>query len=275
MIRAASRFQSLKRVAARPVTAFSLDRPKDSSSSLASIPPCRQLVPLPTVVAALSSSHNVIVLGQQQRQFSSSSSPDQAADSTNNTVASVDETLDKLFQDSQQQQQIAETTAASSSSGDAWYAAAENAVAWEPTWYNLADQAILAVKGFHDLSGIEYGWSIVGVTLIMRLALFPLMVSSQRTASRMAHLQPELTQMKQRYESIGTPTRQDQVQFSNQMKSLFKRYKVSPIGAIKAPLVQFPLFMGMFFGLKKMPGIYHDELATGGMLWFPDLTVPE
>lgn len=188
----------------------------------------------------------------QQRLFSSTSG--------NDSDPSVQETLDKLFQES------------AAASTETVTTAAETATAWEPTWYNLSDQAIVAVKTFHELTGVEYGWAIVGVTIVLRLALFPLMVGSQQTTSRMAHVQPELTLMKQRYETIGTPSRQDQIQFSNQMKALFAKYKVKPFRAFTAPLVQLPLFMGMFFGLKKMPSIYPDELASGGMFWFPDLT---
>jgi YidC/Oxa1 family membrane protein insertase len=126
-----------------------------------------------------------------------------------------------------------------------------------------------------DATGVEYGWAIVGVTVFMRLALFPVMVSTQQTTSRMAHVQPELQAIKQRYEALGTPSRQDQLQFSKQMKALFAKYKVKPFRAFAAPLIQLPLFMGMFFGLKKMPTLFPEELATGGMFWFPDLTVPD
>jgi len=33
--------------------------------------------------------------------------------------------------------------------------------------------------------------------------------------------------------------------------------------------------MSMFFGLQKMPTYYSDTLANGGLLWFPDLSVPD
>ena len=162
----------------------------------------------------------------------------------NDSSANVEETLNKLFEKSSQ--------AATDGGTEAWQQA--TATAWEPTWYNLSDQAVNAVLNLHDISGLDYGLSIVGVTVILRLGLFPLMVKSQRASSRMAHLQPELNQMKARYEAIGTPSRQDQLQFGNQMKALFAKYEVKPLQAFAAPLVQLPLFMGMFFGLRKMPG---------------------
>lgn len=179
---------------------------------------------------------------------------------------SVDETLNKLFDDSLN----------SATASDAWYASAEHAVTeWTPTWYNCADQAIVAVTKVHELSGLEYGWSIVATTVVLRLALFPLMVQAQQAASRMAHVQPELQVLKLRFEKLGTPSRQEQLQYSNQMKALFKRYNVNPLKSILAPAVQLPMFLGMFFGLKKMPGLFPGELSNSGMFWFIDLTVPD
>jgi YidC/Oxa1 family membrane protein insertase len=193
--------------------------------------------------------HSVIVT----RAFSANANHD-------TTPSNVDDTLNKLF--AEQQEALNTTTDALQT-------------IWEPVWYNLADQAVVAVQSFHDFSGLEYGWSIVGVTILMRLGLFPVMIRAQQTTSRMAHLQPELTQIKNRYEALGAPSRQDQLQFSKTMKALFDKYQVKPMRAFLAPALQLPLFMGMFFGLKKMPSLYPDELSTGGMFWFPDLTASD
>lgn len=205
-----------------------------------------------------------------RRAFSASSSNSSTDNVTavsngtsSSTSSSVDDTLNQLF---------AENSQAAASATDALQVAADT---WSPTWYNVADQAIVVVKYCHEVTGLEYGWSIVGVTVVMRLALFPLMISAQRTSSRMAHVQPELNQLRARYEALGTPSRQDQQQFGNKIRALFKRYDVNPMKAFIAPAVQLPLFMGMFFGLRKMDQIYPEELANGGILWFPDLTAPD
>ncbi|GKY99932.1 hypothetical protein MPSEU_000946800 [Mayamaea pseudoterrestris] len=272
MIRAVSRVRIVRGLAARPCLSnlqFDGERNDDSpstpSSATSRLPMIRYKVNLSSV-----SNH-----WQQQRLYSSSpiklndKESNDAMNSDSFTTPSVDETLDKLFQDQQ------------AHNADAWYAASEAAsetavaVAWDPHWYNLADQAIRSVIAFHDATGAQWALSIVGVTVVLRTCLFPIMVMAQRNSSRMAHLQPELTLMKQRYEAIGSPTRQEQLQFGNRMKALFAKYEVKPLRAIAAPLAQFPLFMGMFFGLQKMPTLFPQELASGGMLWFPDLTVPD
>lgn len=180
------------------------------------------------------------------------------------TKPSVDETLNKLFEE--------QTT-----TSDAWYAKAENVAAgvWDPCWYNVADNAILAIHAIQETTHLSYGLSIVATTVVLRLALFPVMVHAQRTASRMAHVQPELNILKERYERLSAPSRNDQLQFSSNMKALFQKYKVNPFSSLLAPVVQIPLFIGMFFGLKKVSTYFPDELKAGGMLWFTDLSVPD
>ena len=41
------------------------------------------------------------------------------------------------------------------------------------------------------------------------------------------------------------------------------------------PLAQLPVFMSMFFGLRRAAESFPVETATGGMLWFPDLSVAD
>ena len=189
-----------------------------------------------------------------------------------NATPSVDETLNKLFDEQS-------LNGRANASSDAWYTTAENAAdavaVWDPTWYNVADNAILAINTVQQTTGLPYGLSIVATTVVLRIVLFPLMVQAQRAASRMAYVQPELNTLKDRYERISAPTRADQMQFSTNMKALFTKYKVNPFQTVIAPIVQIPLFIGMFFGLKKVSMYFPEELKAGGMFWFVDLSVPD
>ncbi|KAG7342397.1 60Kd inner membrane domain containing protein [Nitzschia inconspicua] len=180
-------------------------------------------------------------------------------------------TMNKLFDESSQQQQLPAT-----SEGDQWFV--DQALAqepWDPKWWNLADQAINSVNFLHDVTGIGYAGSIVAATCIVRLCILPLAIRGQRAASRMAHLQPELQMMKQRYEALGTPTQAETRAFTEQMQSLFKRYDVKPFSSIAVPFVQAPIFIGMFFGMRKMPELFPEQMSTGGLFWFTDLTIPD
>jgi YidC/Oxa1 family membrane protein insertase len=184
---------------------------------------------------------------------------------SNSPKPDFDETMDKLFHEAQRE---------ATDKGDAWFLD-EAAGAFEPTWWNLADQAVNGVQMIHDMSGLHYAGSIVAATCLIRVCILPLAIRGQRAASRMAHVQPELTVIKKRYEALGTPSQAEQKAFADQMKALFARYEVKPFASLAAPLIQAPIFIGMFFGMKKMPGIFTEEMSTGGIMWFTDLTVPD
>eukprot|EP00529_Nitzschia_sp_RCC80_P023173 CAMPEP_0113459766 /NCGR_PEP_ID=MMETSP0014_2-20120614/10631_1 /TAXON_ID=2857 /ORGANISM="Nitzschia sp." /LENGTH=470 /DNA_ID=CAMNT_0000351379 /DNA_START=217 /DNA_END=1629 /DNA_ORIENTATION=- /assembly_acc=CAM_ASM_000159 len=204
---------------------------------------------------------------------SSSSSPDDetsvlGVDAASGQQPNFEETMDQLFQ---QGQQVAPTSEA-----DQWLI--DQAVAaepWDPKWWNCADHAINVINFCHDTTGLTYAGSIMATTCLIRMIIFPLAIKGQRSSSRMAHLQPELEQMKKRYEALGTPSQAEQKAFGQNMQALFKRYEVNPFASLGAAIVQIPAFMGMFFGLKKMPELFPDQLSTGGILWFTDLTAPD
>jgi len=49
----------------------------------------------------------------------------------------------------------------------------------------------------------------------------------------------------------------------------------NPLQSLLLPVVQFPTFMSMFFALKKIPEVYPEEIATGGILWFHNLAASD
>jgi len=194
---------------------------------------------------------------------SSISSVSQTPSQTNN----FEETMDNLFHESQK---------AASSAGDQWFIDETlTQEVWDPKWWNIADQAVSAVNFISDVTGWQYAGSILAVTCTIRLVILPLAIRGQRASSRMAHLQPELAQMKQRYEALGTPSQAEQRAFAENMQGLFKRYEVTPFAALATPLIQAPMFIGMFFGMRKLPNLFPEACAEGGYLWFLDLTVPD
>jgi YidC/Oxa1 family membrane protein insertase len=147
---------------------------------------------------------------------------------------------------------------------------------WDPTWYNPADKCIDVIHSIHDMTGYTYAGSIVLGTFVVRVGLFPLFVMSQRNTSRMAHMRPEMEALKSKVDRMGQkPNQETQMKMAMQMKALFAKYECNPAKGLLLPFIQAPIFMSMFFGLKKMPDYFPDDLSTGGVLWFPDLSIPD
>ena len=155
-------------------------------------------------------------------------------------------------------------------------AIAQEIAAFEPTWWP-SDQALLLINWVNENAGLPcYAYAIGATTLAFRVVLFPLFVKGQANSSRMAHMQPELKLLKDDLERLGDKIdQQTQMRHIAQTRALFKKYDCNPLKSIIAPLLSMPIFMSMFFGLKKAPELFPDLLSTGGMLWFPDLTVAD
>lgn len=204
----------------------------------------------------------------QPRYFSATADDN---DYSSSSSQSVDDTLEKLFQENQQIQSTGTepwVDGASAAAADA----ASNGMDFVPTWWNPADQCLQLIMKTSEITGWELSVSIIAVTAIARTVIFPVVIMGQRSSSRMAHVQPELQQLKVRYERLQNPSHEQKMKFGQQVRDLFKRYDVNPMRSALPPLIQLPFFMGMFFGLKKMPDYFPNEMMNGGMLWFPDLT---
>ncbi len=145
---------------------------------------------------------------------------------------------------------------------------------WVSTWWPQ-DQMLDFIVYFHDISGLNYAFTIGAITFSFRSLMLPLFIKSQQNTARMAHLKPEMDVLKQKIDKLDPKDIQKQQEYAKEMQRLFLKYNVNPFKGLLVPLVQMPVFMSMFFALRKMPDYFHDELSTGGILWFVDLTLPD
>eukprot|EP00566_Odontella_aurita_P012368 CAMPEP_0113534954 /NCGR_PEP_ID=MMETSP0015_2-20120614/5432_1 /TAXON_ID=2838 /ORGANISM="Odontella" /LENGTH=490 /DNA_ID=CAMNT_0000434145 /DNA_START=151 /DNA_END=1623 /DNA_ORIENTATION=+ /assembly_acc=CAM_ASM_000160 len=143
-------------------------------------------------------------------------------------------------------------------------------------WYYPQDHVVDLVNYVHMTTGWSYAVVVAALTCGIRLAAFPLFVKAQQNSSRMAHMKPEMDLLKARVEALGSQGDSNaQMQMGLEMRALFKKYDCNPLKALIVPLVQMPVFMSMFLGLRKMPDYFPNELSTGGAFWFPDLSAAD
>lgn len=193
--------------------------------------------------------------GDQGAAAADTSSSDVVSFGTDSTSALATEAVDKT--------EVVETIA-------------REGLPWEPSWYWPPDMVIDWLNYMAEATGMPYAMCIAGTTLAIRVAVFPLFVTAQRNQSRMAHMKPELDAVKAQIDRLGPKaTPEEQMKYGMKMKQLFQKYECNPIKSLAVPFIQAPVFMSMFFGLRKMPDYFPNELANGGMYWFPDLTAAD
>jgi YidC/Oxa1 family membrane protein insertase len=133
----------------------------------------------------------------------------------------------------------------------------------------IARPLFLWLNWTHDHWTGNYGWAIVIVTLIINLALFPLRLTSLKSARKMQRLQPQIQAINAKYKNIkiNDPRKAEQNQ---EVMDLYKREGVNPVGGCLPMLLQLPFFYAFYRVLSIA-----IELRHAPWLWVPDLSSPE
>jgi YidC/Oxa1 family membrane protein insertase len=108
--------------------------------------------------------------------------------------------------------------------------------------------------------GNSYGWSIILVTILIRLIILPLMVKQTRSSKAMQILQPELKSLKKKYSSKDQKTQQ---QLQKETMGLFQKHGVNPLAGCLPMVVQMPILLGFYHAIRRT-----EEIATQSFLWF-------
>ncbi len=112
----------------------------------------------------------------------------------------------------------------------------------------------------HSFVG-NWGWSIILVTLLIKLAFYKLTEASGRSMAKMRKLQPRLKALQERYKD-------DRQQLSQQMMELYKREKVNPAAGCLPMLIQIPFFIAFYWVLLESVEMRQAPFA----LWITDLS---
>ncbi len=112
----------------------------------------------------------------------------------------------------------------------------------------------------HGLLG-NWGWSIIGLVLLVKLALYPLSVAQYKSMAKMRKFQPRIAQLKERYGD-------DKQKFQMAMMELYKKEKINPVGGCLPVLLQMPVFFALYWVLLESVELRHAPW----MLWIQDLT---
>ncbi|MPW43870.1 membrane protein insertase YidC [Acinetobacter guerrae] len=124
----------------------------------------------------------------------------------------------------------------------------------------IAKLLFLGLQFFHSIVG-NWGWSIILLTILVKLILWPLSSKSYRSMAKMRVIAPEMQRMK---EEFG----EDRMRFSQEMMALYKREQVNPLSGCLPLLLQMPIFLALYWVLMESVELRHAPW----MLWIQDLS---
>lgn len=102
---------------------------------------------------------------------------------------------------------------------------------------------IQILKGLADLAG-SYGMAIVLLTVMIRLAMWPLSVSQQRSMKKTQELAPKLKALQDRYKS-------DPQMLQRKMAEFYKEHSFNPFAGCFPLLIQMPIFIMLYSALMS------------------------
>ena len=133
----------------------------------------------------------------------------------------------------------------------------------------VADPLFHALKWLHNYIP-NWGWAIVALTLILNMILFPLRISSYKSAQKMQRVAPEIKQIQEKYKkySMRDPRKAD---MNKEVMAVYSREGINPVGSCVPQLLQFPIWFGLYRSLQGTIELRHAPWFW----WIRDLSAKD
>jgi len=110
----------------------------------------------------------------------------------------------------------------------------------------------------------NWGWTIIVLTIMIKLAFFPLSAASYRSMAKMKLVTPKMTAIRERHKG-------DAQQMNAAMMELYKTEKINPLGGCLPVVVQIPVFIALYWVLLASVEMRHAPWLG----WIQDLASPD
>lgn len=124
----------------------------------------------------------------------------------------------------------------------------------------LAQPLFWVLSWIHDIVG-NWGWSIIIVTLLIKLIFFKLTETSGRSMAKMRKVAPRMKALQERYKDDPTKLR-------TAMMEMYRKEKINPAAGCLPILVQMPFFFAFYWVLIESVEMRQAPF----MLWIDDLS---
>ncbi|KTD62424.1 membrane protein insertase YidC [Legionella shakespearei] len=129
-------------------------------------------------------------------------------------------------------------------------------------WF-LSSLLFSLMKAIYNFVG-NWGWSIVLVTVLIKLAFYRLSATSYKSMAGMRKLQPKLQALRERYGD-------DKAKISQATMELYKQEKVNPLGGCLPIVIQIPVFIALYWVLLESVELRQAPF----IFWIKDLASPD
>ena len=133
----------------------------------------------------------------------------------------------------------------------------------------IAEILLMSIKAIHKFIP-NWGFSIIILTLLIKILFFPLTYSSTRSMAKMQEIQPKIKALRARYKKAKQDIAQRR-KMNEEIMKLYKEHGINPAGGCLPILIQMPIFWGFFRLLIISVEFRHSPF----IFWINDLSVKD
>src|SRR5690625_937814 len=131
-------------------------------------------------------------------------------------------------------------------------------------WLTIFSKPLFVILTWiHSIIG-NWGWSIVVLTVLIKILFYPLSSASYRSMARMKQVTPRMQALREQYGD-------DRAKLNQAMMELYRNEKINPLGGCLPMIVQIPVFIALYWvllGSVEMRG-------APWILWIKNLAAPD
>ena len=120
----------------------------------------------------------------------------------------------------------------------------------------------------HDTGGLSWAWSIVALTVIVRILLVPVAIRQIHSMQSLQIHAPEMKAIQQRYKA-------DRQKQSEELMKFYKENKINPYASCLPIVFQIPIFISLFFVLKDAEKEIFNGFSDSALQWLGLVNITE
>lgn len=129
---------------------------------------------------------------------------------------------------------------------------------------DIVQQVITFLYGLTNMLGVpSYGLAIVIMTVIVKLILYPLTKKQIESTKAMMSIQPKMKEIQEKYKD-------DKQRLNMELANLYKNEGVNPLAGCLPLLVQMPIMIGIFYGIRDF-----SYAGPSNFLWMETISNPD
>ncbi len=132
----------------------------------------------------------------------------------------------------------------------------------------LEDLLTWALTNLHETVGLTWAWSIVALTVIVRMLLVPLTVRQIHSMQNLQAHAPEMKAIQQRW-------KHDRQRQNQELMAFYKENQINPASSCLPIVAQIPIFIGLFFVLRDFEDEILPRFPDADLEWLALVTITE